>query len=99
MTPAGLIAIVCLAVTGALCTWAVFSKHFDDSLMQRTGLALVACSCILRIPMKWADPYTPPEIMIALLGVCLYAIGTALKLWLSQRGFHRRERRGKAAHQ
>lgn len=99
MTAAGFVAIVCLAVTGALCTWAVFSKHFDDSLMQRTGLALVACSCFLRIPLKLADPYTPPEIMIALLGVCLYAVGTALKIWLSQRGFRRRERRGRAAHQ
>ena len=34
MTTAGAVSLVCLLVTGALATWAVFSRHYDDSLLQ-----------------------------------------------------------------
>lgn len=91
--PLGILSLACLIITGGLATWGVFSKHFDDSLMQCVGLSVVAIACILRIPEKIAHPYTPPEILMAQIGLCIYGVGTALKLALKSRSATRHERR------
>lgn len=88
----GAISIACLIVTGALCSWAIFSKHFDDSLVQRIGLALVAAACVLRIPAKLANPETPPELLAAQLGLVIYGVGTVLRIWRDGRGQRERQR-------
>lgn len=95
MTLSGCISLACLLVTGALATWAVFSRHFDDSLLQRVGLSIVAVSCFARVPIKLEHPDTPPELLAAQLGLVCYAVGTALKLWRASAG---RRRRGAASH-
>ena len=100
MTLIGLVSLACLLVTGGLASLAVFSHHFDDSLLQRVGLSIVAISCFVRVPIKLAHPDTPPELLAAQLGLAAYAFGTAIKLYrLSRSGSHeRRGRRGHAHH-
>ena len=92
--PLGVVSLACLVITGSMATWGVFSKHFDDSLAQCVGLSIVAIACILRIPDKIAHPYTPPEILMAQIGLCIYGLGTAAKLIRKSREATRRERRG-----
>lgn len=94
MHAAGMLSLLCLIVTGSLATWGVFSRHFDDSLLQRVGLSVVAIACILRIPEKIAHPDTPPEILMAQIGLCIYGIGTALKIIRRSRRSGRHDRRG-----
>lgn len=98
MTLTGFISLTCLLVTGGLATWAVFSRHFDDSLLQRVGLSIVAVSCFARAPIKLVYPDTPPELLAAQLGLVCYAIGTALKLWRASAGSTRRGRRHHFGH-
>lgn len=90
----GLLSLLCLALTGVLATWGVFSRHFDDSLLQRIGLATLAIACILRVPDRIYHPHTPPELLMAQVGLAVYGIGTAIKLWRKTRAATRRERRG-----
>lgn len=92
--PLGLVSLVCLVITGSLATWGVFSRHFDDSLAQCVGLSIVAIACILRIPDKLANPYTPPELLMAQIGMCIYGLGTAIKLIHKSRASRHERRRG-----
>ena len=95
MTALGLLSVLCLTITGLLATWGVFSRHFDDNLSQCVGLSTVAIACFLRIPAKLDYPYTPPELLLAQIGLCAYAVGTAVKLWRASKGkAHHRRRRG-----
>lgn len=80
MTLTGLVSLACLLITGGLASLAIFSHHFDDSLLQRVGLSIVAISCFVRVPIKIAHPDTPPELLAAQLGLVTYAVGTAIKL-------------------
>lgn len=103
MTAAGMLSLLCLIVTGGLASFAVFSHHYDDTLLQRMGLSIVAIGCIVRagerLAFDVADP--PPILLLSQLGLALYAVGTALKLWRARPRCERRhqkyERRG-AAH-
>ncbi|UOF79465.1 hypothetical protein [Caudoviricetes sp.] len=95
--PLGILSLACLIITGGLATWGVFSKHFDDSLTQCVGLSVVAIACILRIPEKIAHPYTPPEILMAQIGLCIYGIGTAMKIIRRSRRATHHDRRGMGA--
>lgn len=91
---AGFVSLVCLFVTAALATWGVFSKHFDDSLLQCIGMSFVAVACILRIPDKLVNPTTPTELLFAQIGLCIYGIGTAIKLYNRRKDLPRERRRG-----
>ncbi len=91
MDAMGMLSLLCLIITGSLASWGIFSQHFDDNLMQRIGLAAVAIACFLRIPGKIETPQTPPEILLAQMGLCFYGIGTAVNLWRKSR---LRDRRG-----
>jgi hypothetical protein len=93
MSPLGALSLLCLVITGALATWGVFSRHFDDTLMQRVGLSIIAIACLLRVPAKIANPDTPPELLMAQIGLCIYGVGTAIKICRRKR---RPDRRGGA---
>lgn len=97
MNLVGAISLFCLVATGTIATWGIFSKHFDDSLLQRIGLSTVAVACFLRVPIKIENPDTPPELLAAQIGLVIYAIGTALKL-CQQTGGRRVDRRGRRGH-
>lgn len=103
MSAVNLVSLLCLALTGMIASWGIFSRHFDDSLMQRIGLSTVALACLLRIPEKVrvGAPDTPPELLLAQIGLLIYAIGTVLKLWHAKRhmvGHRERRWRGERAH-
>jgi hypothetical protein len=95
MSVFGAISLLCLVVTAALATWAIFSSHFDDTVLQRLGLSIVSISCtfraIQRVTEVVADP--PPALLAAQIGLCAYAIGTAWKMTTQAR--RRAERRMK----
>jgi len=82
MTMIGAISLACLLITGTLSTWAVFSQHFDDTMLQRAGLSIVSIACASRAVerMSCAMPDPPPTLLAAQIGLALYATGTALKL-------------------
>lgn len=89
----GVVSLVCLVITASLATWGVFSRHFNDNLPQCVGLSIVAVACFLRIPIKFETSYTPPELLMAQIGLCVYGLGTVWKLWaLNRRHRDRRKR-------
>ena len=98
-----MLSLACLVVTGLLSALAVFSRHYDDSLVQRAGLCIVATGCIGRAYERFtaevADP--APILLWSQIGLALYAIGTAWRMFDAkrqqpERRRHRR-RRGVAA--
>jgi hypothetical protein len=91
------IAVLCLGIIGALSTVAVFSRHFDDTLLQRVALAILAIGALARIPHRWETPEVPPELLLIDIGVALYAVATVAKLRrASRRQPERRRGRGAA---
>jgi hypothetical protein len=89
----GMVSMACLVITAGLATWGVFSKHFHDNLGQCIGLSIVGIACYLRMPIKWEQPVTPPEILMAQIGLCIFGLGTAGKLWRRNRQHHDRRKR------
>jgi len=81
MSTANLVSLLCLLITGVIAALGIFSKKFDDSLLQRIGLSGVAVACFLRVPGKFFfPPDPPPEILLAQLSLACYAVGTFIKL-------------------
>ena len=100
---ASALSFLCLVVTGTIAGWGVFSVHFDDTLLQRIGLSVVATGCAARAFERMTEvvPPPPPPLLWSQVGLMLYAVGTALRLWRqSQAQPERRrprKRRGAAA--
>lgn len=101
---AELVSLACLLITGSIASWAVFSQHYDDTLIQRAGLSVVAMTCFARAyeRLAYEVPAPPPILLLSQIGLCLYAIGTAWRVWqaASSRHVDRRRhphRRGSAA--
>lgn len=96
----GDLSMLCAAVTCALCTWAVFSKHFDDTLVQRLGLSIMAVGTAVRVWDRLANDVPDPPLVLlwSQVGLALYAAATAVKLYQAGRrvGVERRhpDRRG-----
>lgn len=71
--------IVSLFGTALICTIAIFSESFDDSLIQRLGLAIVAIATFSR---AWNCLGAPESELIYIwknIGIFLFAAGTAIK--------------------
>lgn len=94
MSSLNALSLACLIVTGAIATWGVFSTHFDDNLIQRVGLSVVATGCFVRAVERLARevPEPPPALLWSQVGLALYAIGTVWRLWIQSR--RQGERRG-----
>lgn len=92
MTTAGAASLACLLITGALATWAVFSRHYDDSLLQRIGLSIIAIGTLARAVERITTdvPDPPPVLLASQIGLALYAAGTALKIVQAHRRVERR---------
>lgn len=93
---AGLLSLACLLVTGAIATVGVFSNHYDDNVLQRVGLSIIAIGTISRAVERMAnDVPDPPFILLASqVGLALFAVGTAHKVWRAGRA-QQAERRGR----
>lgn len=97
-TAQGVISLACLIVTGSLATWGIFSQHYDDTVLQRLGLSIVAIGCMTRayerIFSDIAPP--PPALLWSQIGLALFAVGTAWRIWHAGRHKpHRRHGRGR----
>jgi hypothetical protein len=73
------IALLCLAVIGTVSTVAVFSAEFEDTLLQRIALAILAVGAFARIPHRLAHADVPPELLLIDIGAALFGVGTWLK--------------------
>lgn len=75
----GYVSIVLLSAVGMLCTAGVLSSSYNDTLMQRIGLALVAIWCAARVSSKLAEPSTDAIHLLLHGGLATYAVGTWVK--------------------
>lgn len=100
MSAAGIVSLMCLIITGALASYAVFSRHYDDTVLQRSGLSIVAIGCIVRASERvmFDVPDPPPMLLLSQVGLAMYAVGTAVKLIRARPQIERRapkhDRRG-----
>jgi hypothetical protein len=96
MSYAGSLSLACLMITCALSTWAIFSHHFDDTLIQRAGLAVVATGTASRTVERLTEtvPDPPPALLWSQVGLALYAIGTAIRLYRAAKKAGPNRRRG-----
>ena len=87
MSAIGSISLLCLVVTGVACALGVFSHHFDDTLLQRLGLSIVATGTTgrawERITQDVPDP--PLVLLWSQIGIALYAVGTVLRMYRAKR--------------
>lgn len=81
--------VICLSIVGGLASWAVLSKAYDDSLLQRIGLSTVATACFLRIPFWLGDgAQANSQVVVGMAGFSVYGIGTAIKVWRAHHPQH-----------
>lgn len=87
MSWAATLSLACLVVTCSICTWGIFSQHFDDTLVQRVGLSVVATGTGARIMERLTQevPDAPPALLWSQVGLALYAIGTVWRFWRQAR--------------
>ena len=73
--------IALLLLVGCLATAGVLSRRYEDSLLQRIGLSVVAITTLAR-SVYWmrADDEPAFEVLVGVAGLALYAAGTALKV-------------------
>jgi hypothetical protein len=91
----GMVSLACLLITGLLAAWAVFSHHYDDTLLQRVGLSIVAIGCATRAfeCITETVPNPPAALLWSQIGLAMYAVGTALRVYVSMlRSGHNRRR-------
>jgi hypothetical protein len=83
----GLLSLLCLLVTGFICTAGIFSHHFDDTILQRVGLSIVATGTLIRaVERITQDVPDPPLVLLwSQIGIAMYAVGTALRMMHAKR--------------
>lgn len=89
-----------LSAVALICTWGVFSRHYDDSLMQRIGMSGLAIGCIMRVSERMSNSESIETSIVALASVlflALFAVGSAMKFVRSSR-LHRPDRRVSSVH-
>lgn len=88
------LALLCLAITGSIAAWGIFSIHFDDNLLQRIGLSIVATGCGARIFERLTTdvPAPPPALLWSQVGLMLYAVGTVFRFWIQSHRHPERRR-------
>lgn len=87
MSGYGMLSLGCLVVTCLASTWGIFSIHFDDNLLQRAGLAIVATGTAARAFERMTQdvPDPLPALLWSQVGIAAYAIGTIVRFWLAAR--------------
>lgn len=73
------ISLVIIAVT---CLLGVFTRKFDDNLLQRLGLSLACIGACLRLSeLFWYFPDDTKARYLFTYGVAVFCLGTAWKFW------------------
>lgn len=81
MSSLWLLSCFCLVLTAAICIVGVFSSHFDDTLLQRLGMAILCFFCAGRAGTIWMARDVNPDWFGVHLGMAVFAVGTALKIY------------------
>lgn len=76
-----LASVVCLTLIALLCVVGTLHPRYDDNLLQRCGMALLALACIGRAAEALASGAVSAQSMIMHVAVLLCAVGTAFKYW------------------
>lgn len=71
-----------LFIIAVLCFVGVFSHSYEDTLIQRVGMAVAGTGACLRLYLAVLEPYlhsSEPLRWLFTSGVAIYAVGTAIK--------------------
>lgn len=74
-------AILASVVVMALCAAALYGKDYKDNWPQHAGLWVIAVSCAAYAVHFWRTDDVAVREMLCLIGVALYGVGTAMKVW------------------
>ncbi len=77
-----IVSFVCLVFVAFMCVVGTLSRTYDDNLFQRVGMALICFGVLARANEIWFFEAVPPELMLAHIGLALFAVGTTFKVWL-----------------
>lgn len=88
------VSIFAMVLVAALCAAASLWHGYQDNTLQRIGLALLGCGAALRAYMVSVREQISAEEALVHVGVLVFGLGTALKVW-SHRP-RRRHRKGAA---
>lgn len=69
----------------ALCAAGIICKHFRENWLQLAGMGFVLMAACMTGWHAWATQRTSSRVTLLLLGVTLFAIGTAWKVWQHHR--------------
>ena len=79
------LAIISLLVICVICAWGPFTEAFHDNLLQRCGMIVTLFGCLSTMVILWKREYTSPSELTLLIGVTLFAIGTAARVYNKRR--------------
>lgn len=79
------LALVLAAVLIALCAFGIYSRAFRDNWLQLVGMSVVVLASLMIGWHAWTTGRTGPRVLTLLIGVVIYAAGTAWKVWLHER--------------
>jgi len=76
-----IVSIASLIIVMVLCCVGTFSKHYSDNFGQRVGMALLFIGCWPKVEELWFFRPENGGVWVAHLGLCLFGVGTAYKVW------------------
>lgn len=71
--------LVALAVLGSICLLGTFHSAYDDTLLQRISMTVVAFGCVAEINAVSSGYSHPKAVTTVVCGVALFAVATVLK--------------------
>lgn len=80
-----MISVFCLGLTMVLCILGTLHHCFQDNLLQRAGMALLALSCVARGSEILLSQAVNPQSFLLHLSIALFAVGAAVKYWMRYR--------------
>lgn len=75
------IALVLSAFLVLLCALGIICHYFRENWLQMLGMGCTLVAASMTAWHAWATQRTSSRVTLLLLGVALYAIGTAWKVW------------------
>jgi len=70
-----------LLTLASLSLLAIYSRHFQDNLLQRIGLCGVCFGAVLRIATLATGSDVPGPCLVLIHGAAAFAVGVAYKFW------------------
>lgn len=75
-----IVSFICLSLTALICAIGVFHVSFKDNLLQCIGMSGLCIADIGRANAVWSTEYVAASWLLVHLFVCVYAVGTVLKV-------------------